>query len=234
MKSLFICGTDTAVGKTFVTASLAASLNQIGIKTACFKPLESGCQKTKKNNQITYKRADSLFLKRVSGMSENLDDINPYYFKEALAPGIAAQRQSKKISFLKIKQSLTNLEKKYDLVLVEGAGGLLVPASPQKSNVDLIKCLRLPVLLIAHLGLGTLNHSQLTYNELSRNHIQVMGLILNQTKKTKTIADKTNPSYLKKIGLPLWGVVPYLRYKNKNSLIKNLPENILRKLRTML
>ncbi len=204
-KIFFVCGTDTGVGKTFVTGALIASLNKMGIRAGGFKPLESGCRK----HQRHLRRADSLFLKKMGKMPEPLDLINPYYFEEALAPGVAAERKKTKISFELITKKLEELKKKYNCLFVEGAGGLLVPLSGKKTNLDLIKKLKTPVILVARLGLGTLNHTLLTLDHLKRNHVSVIGVILNQTTPSKTVAEKTNPAVLKKRGAPILGIVPY-------------------------
>ena len=144
-------------------------------------------------------------------MAESVDVINPYYFSEPLAPGVAALRAGKKISFSKIKKNLNQLKKNYDLVLIEGAGGLLVPVSGLKTNLDLIKYLKTPVIIVARLGLGTINHTLLTYDYLIKNGVDVLGVVLNQTIPTKNVADKTNPDVLKKyIKAPLV-LFPYLK-----------------------
>lgn len=201
-----MCGTDTGVGKTIVTAALCARFQEEGIRTAAFKPVESGCRGGKHA-----RRADTELLKKIGRLPESLDELNPYYFAEELAPGIAATRAGKKVSFPKISRALRALQKKYDLVLVEGAGGLLVPIAGSRTNLDLIRHLKVPVLLVARLGLGTINHTLLTLDCLNRHQIPVMGVILNQTQTAKSLAEKTNPAYLTKAGIPLLGVFPHLK-----------------------
>lgn len=196
---IFICGTDTAVGKTFITGAICAYLQSEGVKAGAYKPLESG------------NGGDAAFLKKIAGMKEDLKMINPYYFKEPLAPGVAALRCKRKVSFDVIVNNLKKLQKNYDLILIEGAGGLLVPIQGKLTNLDLIKYLKTPVLVIARLGLGTINHTLLTLEHLKRNRVKVLGVILNQTTPRKTIADKTNPGVLKKYDVPLLGTFPYVK-----------------------
>lgn len=207
-KSIFIIGTDTGVGKTVVTGAYSAWLNANGVRCGAFKPLEAGRG-----------RGDSKFLKKMAGMNEPLRDINPYYFKEPLAPGIAAERGKKKISFTKIKKALQKLLIKYDLVLIEGAGGLLAPINHLQTNLDLIKFLKCPVLVVARLGLGTLNHTLLTLEHLKRNKIKILGVILNDQSSQKGVAEKTNPDVLRRYGVPLLGIFPYLKTISKKSLV---------------
>lgn len=198
--SFFICGTDTGVGKTIITASLAAALLKKGQPIAVYKPLESGRA-----------RSDSNFLKKMSGMQEDLNEINTFFFKNPLAPGVAAAIEKKNVSLAAIKKQFKKLENKYGTVLVEGAGGLIVPVWKNKTNLDLIKLLDIPVILVGRLGLGTINHTLLTLEHLKRNKIRVAGVILNQTTKKIGLAEKTNPKILKQMGVNLWGVFPYLR-----------------------
>src|SRR3989338_5798988 len=204
-KTIFVCGTDTGVGKTVVTGALCAFLNSKGIRAGAFKPLESGCGA----NGRHIRRADSEYLKKMARMPEPLDLINPYYFKEPLAPGVAASRAKRSVSFSKIKKALRALQKKYDVVFVEGAGGLLVPVNGLKTNLDLIRYLKTPVLVVARLGLGTINHTLLTLEHLKRNQVKILGVVLNQVSKGKTIAEKTNPQVLKRYRVPLLGVIPF-------------------------
>lgn len=204
-KTIFVCGTDTGVGKTYVTGALCACLRREGIRAGAFKPLESGC--ASKGRHI--RRADSEFLKKAARMPEPLDVINPYYFREPLAPGVAAARQGVGVSFAKIKKNLRTLQKKYDVVFVEGAGGLLVPLAGRKTNLDLIRALKAPVIVVGRLGLGTINHTLLTLEHLRRHRVKILGVILNQTSQKKTIAEKTNPGVLRKYGVPLLGIFPF-------------------------
>lgn len=216
-KAIFVCGTDTGVGKTIVAAALCAGLNAQGIRTGAYKPAESGCSA---KNSGHVQRADSEFLKKSAKMSEALDLINPYYFREALAPGLAAEREGKKISFAKIRKNLRVLQKNYDVIFVEGAGGLLVPVSGKRTNLDLIKFLKIPVIVVGRLGLGTINHTRLTLTHLKAHRVPVLGVILSDTVGGKSVAEKTNPHILRKMGVAVLGVLPHLKSPNPKNLAK--------------
>jgi len=221
MKSaVFICGTDTDVGKTFVTAALIRALNKQGIRTGGFKPCESGCRK-KKGVLI---RGDSAALKQAGDMPEDITLINPYCFEEPLAPGVAADRRRVSISFSKIKKALRTLSQNYDMLFVEGAGGLLVPVSGKKTNLDLICHLNLSVVLVARLGLGTINHTLLTLEHLKRHRIKVLGVILNQTTSSGGVAEKTNPPVFRKMGVKILGEVAYGQKALSAKLSDKLPK----------
>lgn len=228
-KSLFICGTDTGVGKTIVMGALCAWLNSRGIRAGAYKPLESGCSVVS-GMKRHIRRADSEFLKRMARMPESIDLINPYYFREALAPGVAAEREGRKISFSLIKENLNKLKDQYDIVFIEGAGGLLVPVAGRKTHVDLIKAFKCPVILVARLGLGTINHTLLTLENLKSNRIEVRGVILNELKPRETLAERTNSDVLNKFGVPLWGIFPYAKKKTRSALVASLPQSVRRRL----
>src|SRR5262249_26089394 len=146
MSGLFITGTDTAVGKTLITAGIAAYLRARGLDVGVMKPVESGCLSGAPSS-------DSVYLKKISQSTDDLDLINTYAFEPPLAPGVAAALEGVEISFDRILESFRRLELLHSMVLVEGAGGLLVPLSAKKTIADLIEFLGLPVLLVARLGL---------------------------------------------------------------------------------
>src|SRR5579864_6878468 len=157
-KGLFITGTDTGVGKTRVTAILAVALRQRGLRVGVMKPVESGC--LVENGQLLAQ--DSHFLRQISGCTAPPEIITPYMFREPLAPAIAAQHAGQEIDLDHIAYCYEMLAAEHDIVLVEGAGGLLVPLTRQQNFLDLAARLNLPILVIARNVLGTINHTALT------------------------------------------------------------------------
>ncbi|EKD42577.1 MAG: hypothetical protein ACD_73C00098G0001, partial [uncultured bacterium] len=216
-KVIFICGTDTNVGKTIVTGALVAGLKEKGIQVGVYKPFESGCVLSGKSKSKKWIRPDSEYLAACAGI-EDIDEVNTYCFTQALAPGIAAQKSKVKISFEKIKSHLSFLKKKYEIIFIEGAGGLLVPVNGLKTNLDLIKYLNAEVILVGRLGLGTLNHTLLTHQILKASKIRIKGVILNQTTKVKDESCVLNPKILKAYGLKILGLMPF-QTKNKAKAI---------------
>jgi dethiobiotin synthetase len=200
-KGLFIAGTDTAVGKTYVAAGLAAALRAKGMNVGVFKPFESG---------IGSGHEDYRILKEASGSADSDDWICPYRFEEALAPAVAAKRAGVAIDWCRMTDTFESIAVKHDFVIVEGAGGLLVPLAEGKTNIDLIRECEFPVLLVARLGLGTLNHTLLSLEALASRKIACVGIVLNQTTEEKGIAEETNPEALKTLApVPVLGVVPF-------------------------
>lgn len=202
-KGLFIAGTDTGVGKTFIAAGLAAALRAKGVNVGVFKPFESG---------VGAGHADYRLLREASGSTDPDDWICPYRFDEALAPAVAAGRAGVAIDWCHVTDCFESIAIKHDFVIVEGAGGLLVPLAEGKTNIDLIRECGFPVLLVARLGLGTINHTLLSLEALERRKIPCAGVVLNQTTEEKGVAEETNPEVLKKlVSVPILGCVPYLK-----------------------
>lgn len=221
MSGLFIAGTDTSVGKTLVTAGLAGFLRQQNIDCGVMKPVESGVVEGSKES-------DSYFLKEVSGVADDLDLINVYAFADPLAPGVAAEKEGVTIDFENIAQAFGRLSLLHRHVLVEGAGGLLVPLAADKTVVDLIKSLQLPVLLVGRLGLGTLNHTLLSLEYLQQQQVPVAGVVLSATEAAGDLSTHTNPQILEQwTDVPLWGVIKHLpQAKNKEQVIAAVGEAI--------
>ncbi len=206
-KGLFITGTDTDVGKTFVASGLLRAFKKMGISACPIKPVETGCR-VKKGKLVP---EDAVKLIRASGVKEPLDLINPYRLKHPLAPSVAAKLESITIKKTKIISSYKTLSNKYDITVVEGAGGIMVPVYNKYLFIDLVKDLKLPLLIVARPGLGTINHTLLTIETARKRGIDVLGVIINHTvKNRKGLAEKSNPEVIEKLGkVPVLGVVPY-------------------------
>jgi dethiobiotin synthetase len=186
-KGTFITGTDTGVGKTWVACRLAEALRQRGLRVGVFKPAESG------------DGGDALKLKRASGCPLPLSVIRPYHFKQPLAPAVAARLEGKRVSLAKIQAALAELRRDSDVVLIEGAGGLLVPYGPGLDGAALAKALKLPLLIVARAGLGTLNHSLLTLEAARRRRLKVLGVLLNGRVKAGDRSASSNARVLRSL-----------------------------------
>ena len=199
-KGIFITGTDTEVGKTVVAALLVKELKKIYKSVGVMKPFASGG------------RDDALLLKSAAGVTDSIDLINPVYFKKALAPLVAARYEKKKVDLNRIKQAFNKLAKKHEFMIVEGAGGLLVPVTKKKYILDIIKMLNLPLIIVARPGLGTINHTLLTAKAARNSDIDVLGFVINNTSKhRKGLAEKTNPAVISELSkIKYLGEVPFL------------------------
>jgi dethiobiotin synthetase len=205
-KGLFITGTDTGVGKTFVAAGLIVALKAIGYTVCPMKPVETGC--CVRNGRLIPR--DTTHLIRASGIHEPVDRINPYRFRPSVAPSVAAGLENRAIHKKRIISIHKRLVKKYDITIVEGAGGIMVPVYREYLFLDLIKDLGLPLLIVTRPGLGTINHTLLTIEIATMRGIKVLGVIINHTTPKKSgLPEKTNPEIIEKLGrVPILGIVP--------------------------
>lgn len=204
-KGIFVTGTDTGVGKTIVAAGIVAALKEKGIDVGVMKPIATGDKKISQ---------DAVFLKKAADADDPLELINPVCFKEPVAPMVAARLEKRKIDIEKIKCAFQELQKRHDFLVVEGIGGVLVPIKKDYFVADLILDLGLPCVIVARLGLGTINHTLMTIEALGDRGIEIIGIIFNdatgRSSKDKSIA--TNPRIISEItGLPILGLVPKLK-----------------------
>src|SRR5579859_6813315 len=214
---LFITGTDTGVGKTRVTAVLAVALHRRGLRVGVMKPVETGC--LVENDQLLAQ--DAHFLRQISGCTASPEVITPYMFREPLAPAIAARHEGQEIDLDHIIHCYEMLAAEYDIVLVEGAGGLLVPLTKQQNFLDLAARLDLPILVVARNILGTINHTALTVAVASQR-CRVLGIVLNTvTAEAQDASQASNAEALRIWGrAPLLGVLPYMPEITSESLLK--------------
>jgi dethiobiotin synthetase len=205
---IFITGTDTEVGKTLIAASLVVALQDRGIDVGVMKPLESGA--------LCFESApiprDAFYLKEIAGVQDDLDLINPYCFQAPLAPGVAAEQEGVEVDLQRIKEAYEELKRRHQFMVVEGAGGLLVPIANGTLLPELIKVFDLPLLLVARSSLGTINHALLSLLYCQREGLEVVGIVINKSTPDADPAEASNPRYITQFSTaPLWGSFPYLR-----------------------
>ena len=206
IKGVFVTGTDTDVGKTLIAAALTAALRRRGVAAAYFKPIQSGCPE--KGGKLL--ATDAALARELAGLTEPLELLTPIALRLPLAPGVAAAREGVTVDLGHIVQALSALAKRYDFFVVEGAGGLYVPLIDTTFLVlDLIRWLKLPLLVVAWAGLGTINHTALTVLAARERGLEVAGIILNRGSKTPGLAEQTNPAVIEALtGRPILARVP--------------------------
>lgn len=227
-RGLFVTGTDTGVGKSIVTGGLAAILRESGVKVGVMKPVETGCLQ----EDGSLLPADAQFLREMAGVDLPLEIIVPYSFKEPLAPSVAAAREGVEIDSNYLIKKFEEISNQYDCILVEGAGGLLVPLYQRFLFIDLIKLLKLPLLIVSRATLGTINHTLLTVRVAQAEHVAVAGIVMNNLSQQKSIANETNLetiAYL--VDVPIWGVLPYQielqpRLSHREKIIQLIREHL--------
>lgn len=215
-KGIFITGTDTGVGKTFVAGGLARMWCQMGKRVGVMKPIESGCVKS----DGVLQPLDALFLKAMVSSTDDLDLVVPYRLEHPLAPSIAAELEGIKIDLENVKSIYQQLERRYEVVLVEGAGGLLSPLYEAFTNVDLIKLLDIPVIVVTRNALGTINHTLLTIQCARSNGLSILGVIINNSSPNDDSSANDNPRVIKELsGQRLLGTIPFLPVPQRDNLL---------------
>ena len=213
MRGVFVTGTDTDVGKTYVATSLAKSLATDGIQVIPRKPIESGCLR---NNNVLFP-ADATALSEAASYNGNLSNVCPYQFEAALSPVRAASLENQTVTIEQLKQSC-----KYTgdgFLLVEGAGGFYSPLASDGLNADLAEALQLPVLLVANDKLGCINQILLTTEAIANRGLQLAAVALN-TKDQQINSDMNNAEALQSyIDAPIYTIA---HAQNNDDVIENL------------
>ncbi len=173
MRGLFVTATDTGVGKTEVACALVAAARASGLDAVGMKPAQSGASPGE--------ASDADRLHAASGAVEPLEALCPYSFSAPLAPAVAARAEGREVSFPRLVEAARALAARHAAVVVEGAGGLLVPLTERETFADLAVALALPVVVVARAGLGTVNHTALTVEALRGRGLVVAAIVLNRT-----------------------------------------------------
>lgn len=176
-KGIFIIGTDTDVGKTFVTAGINYILRRNNYKAISFKPVQSGGIE----NEGKIISGDIKFIKDIFTIDESYENMNTYCFKEPVSPHLASKIENVCIDKNKILNAYRNLNEKYEYIVVEGAGGIVVPLIENEYFVyDLVKDLKLSCLIVCSSKVGTINHTALTCEFAKSKGIEIKGIIVNK------------------------------------------------------
>lgn len=176
MKSFFVTGVDTGVGKTVFTAALASLMRQSGIDVGVMKPFATGMPR---NHAI--QSEDVELLVKYSGSADNQNLINPYFFSIPTSPFMAAKKLGKTIDVDVVLSSFEKIQSKHDVILVEGIGGIMTPILRDYFVADLIKDLDLDTILASGTKMGSVNHALLTINACKKYGIRIAGFVLSET-----------------------------------------------------
>jgi len=205
-EGIFITGTDTGVGKTIVSAALAFVLRGRGVRVGVMKPVTSGC--IERDGLLVSE--DAELLAAGAGITVT-DEVAPYLLREPVAPAVAAEKEGVRIEFSRILAAYHRLADSYDFVIVEGAGGLMVPLAGGLLVADLAKLLALPLLVVARPSLGTVNHTLLTCFAARQLELPVRGVVVNNFPEKPGLAESTAPHMIDSLsGAPLLGRFPHI------------------------
>ncbi|VGO22059.1 dethiobiotin synthase [Pontiella sulfatireligans] len=234
MKGLFITGTDTDIGKTALSALLLAELRKRGINAAPMKPMQTGCKRKPEtgNLKLEKEQADELqvsgFKFQVSPLSvpdldyslsmaqmevspETYQTMAPYQFEPACSPHLAAEMAGTEIDISEMVIAARTLASEYEFVIAEGAGGIIVPLNRRETMLDLMQALKLPIIIAARPGLGTINHTLLTIRTLRSDGLDILGVVfVASTPDEPGIIEDDNAATIEQFGkVPFLGTIPY-------------------------
>lgn len=200
-QAYFLTGTDTEIGKTFITCALLLRARQLGLKAAGIKPVAAGTDAAGRNDDVERLRAAGNVVLAA-------DVSNPYCFAPAIAPHLAAAEAGVAIDFARIATACASARSQADLVIVEGVGGFRVPLGVDRDSADLAVALALPVILVVGLRLGCLNHALLTAEAIAARGLTLSGWVANRIDPDMARADDNIAALRDRLGAPLLGSVP--------------------------
>jgi dethiobiotin synthetase len=203
MRGLFLTGTDTGVGKTEVACAIVSGARAAGLDVVGMKPAQSGA--------TAEEPSDAERLRVACGGVEPLEALCPYALAAPLAPAVAARLEGKTLSLDRILEAARALAARHAALLVEGAGGLLVPLTERETYADLAVALALPVVVVARAGLGTVNHTALTVEALSRRGLAVRAIVLDRTAAADDPSVPHNAAEIARLtGITPLGPLPFV------------------------
>lgn len=222
---LFIAGTDTDVGKTYISVGLLKAFNDLGLATIGVKPVASGCEY---ENGKLY-NADAMLLHQASSIKLPYENINPITFEPAIAPHIAADCAEYQLSVDDIMtKTNTALTCDAGVHIVEGIGGWLVPLNNQETMADFVAAMNLPVILVVGMRLGCLNHAILTYNAIRQNNLHLLGWVANCLDPGIPALVENIATLQKWLDVSCLGVVEYQQNPEEAIDVKSIIDLVLK------
>ena len=218
IKSVYVTGTDTGVGKTVASIALLHALRARGLRAAGMKPVASGCDWIDDG----WRNEDALALLAASEPKPDYADLNPYALELPLAPELAAADAGVVVELERIRAAHARLQARADVVVVEGVGGWAAPLSPTLDQADLVRALELPVLLVVGLRLGCLNHAYLTARAIAADGCRLLGWIAVDIDPDMARADDNFALLGQRLPAPCWGRLPHRVVPDPAELVRFL------------
>lgn len=205
MPGVFVTGTDTGVGKTQVATALLHVLRTLGRSAVGMKPVAAGAERV----GGAWVNEDVALLRQAASIEAPAEWVNPYLFRDAIAPHIAAERKGVRIEIPRIVEACENLARLADWVVVEGAGGFRIPFDRQKDSADLAVALNLPVVLVVGMRLGCLNHALLTAEAIERRGLRLAGWVANRIDADMAAFEENLATLEARLPAPCLASVPW-------------------------
>ena len=178
-KGIFVTGTGTDVGKTYVTGLIIKKIKENGMTPGYFKAAMSGNEREEDGTLIP---GDALWVKNASGISQSVEEMCPYVYEHAYSPHLASRLEGNHVEMAVVLDNYRKVKEKYDYITVEGSGGILCPICFDEARIgltDIIDEMELDCILVADAGLGTINSVVLTYEYMKNRNMNIKGMIFN-------------------------------------------------------
>ena len=205
MKSVYVTGTDTGIGKTVASVALLQALRARGLRTIGMKPVASGCDWIDDG----WRNEDALALLAASEPEPDYADLNPYALRLPLAPELAAEADGVVVELERIRSAHARLQARADVVVVEGVGGWAAPLSRTMDQADLVRALDMPVVLVVGLRLGCLNHAYLSARAIAADGCRLAGWIANDIDPAMERMDDNVALLSQRLAAPCLGRLPH-------------------------
>ena len=225
MKSLFVTGTDTDVGKTYVTAGLAVTLRKLGIDVGVMKPFAAGTAQKR-----GFKSEDVEILTRASQANDPENLINPQFFPISASPYTAWKNLKTKPKVSTILSSFRKLSKLHTMTLVEGMGGIMTPILKSYFVADLIKDMKIPAVLVTRTKVGTVNHTVMTVQMCQKYKIPVKGIVINDFDSDGYKVKELTRDLKNLTNIPVLGSIPFIKDMSDTSLYRIFKKSLNMKL----
>jgi dethiobiotin synthetase len=203
----FVTGTDTEVGKTLLSGALILKLRETGIGAIGFKPVVAGTYDDSGGQKLN---EDLETLRIASGLDSQEQSLCPYVLDEAAAPHLVAKKNDIYLDSSIILGDLHSLSQPFEVVVVEGAGGFLVPLNEQEDLGDLAQAMDLPVILVVGMRLGCINHALLTCEAIVSRQLTIAGWVANTLSEEMPLLEENIQTLKDRIFAPFLGVIPTL------------------------
>jgi dethiobiotin synthetase len=220
LQSLFITGTDTDVGKTYITAGLGVVLRKMGVDVGVMKPFAAGTAQKK-----GYKSEDIEILSRAAHVCDPESLVNPQFFPIPASPYTAWKKLKIKPKVSTILSSFKKLSKLHDMLLVEGMGGIMTPILKDYYITNLIKEMKIPTVIVTRSKIGTVNHTIMTVKMCEKYKIPIKGIIVNNFDDGYPVKDLTR-DLQNLTGVPVLGSIPFIKDMSDASLNRIFKKNI--------
>lgn len=221
MAGVVVTGTDTGVGKTIIAAGIAGAMRRDGVDVGVMKPIATGIPQKE-----GFKSSDAELLARISGSTDSENEINPVFLPLEASPLTASRVLNIDIKLDEVFSSFKRLADKHEFIVVEGIGGVMVPIKKDYFVIDMIKELKLPVLIVSRAALGTLNHTLLTVKACKEYDLDVSGIVVNGVRESNIVENSAGEIIQELTEVFIIGSIPFVEKFDTNGIVDLVSKHV--------